>query len=538
MNWKKMIRTSIWCAFLIFLGVVVAACGGSGTDVTPTVQPRVSVTWPDQVRSVEGPASALSFRVILSRLVDGSQQEVHRQVFNRGSQSEAHTVEYTLMTQVVPGEFVFRFEFYSQADAEGSLVGAGAATAQVSATGVVALDLTVPSNVATVAVVPGQSLDLGEERRLLVEVRNAADQVLVIEPNLISWESQDATLVSFTDGIATAHAATTGVGVRASVDEVTSDFTDVQVLSPAPSARFVAGPVGFWPQTLSPNGRYVSGTVHLGGPGRVPARWDVDTGTVLTFESLGVSSSWHTLVADTGTMVAYAPEHKGHLFSGNGPMFEIGVSLATRTVPQSISADGTTVVGFYDGPSNGRAFTWSHGSGGLRILDSGDLADVAFSQVRISADKHAIAAIVAGASDRIVLHKGGTSTIHQTGEVTGLAVAGGASGAAISTAVEPHRGIFVNGGVTTLAIPAGMTEYETRAITMDGSVILGKGWDEHANERAFVWVDGVPTLASAYVESIFSYQVQADTRFRLMSGDARTFWIEMTNGSEGILLLR
>lgn len=131
------------------------------------------------------------------------------------------------------------------------------------------------------------------------------------------------------------------------------------------------------------------------------------------------------------------------------------------SVPMALSHDGTTAVGFANGPgqsgSQSTAFTWTQ-TGGMTGLP-----------------------LPVGSSQAQAL---GVSPNGQ--HVVGWTVAPGARSGFVWTA---------SSGLTLLAdLPAGIALAEAYAVSADGSIVVGKGWNGTQNE-AVRWVSGGPATA-------------------------------------------
>ncbi len=226
---------SLWAALVFML----IGCGGGGGGSTPppgvTTPFSVSLTWPERSKAIVGTSSALSARItLIAALPDGDNASF---VVNRASDSAAYTDTYTSSQSVRTGVRTLRIDFYALAGAAGHLVASATVQVDVQEDGQLLTPQGEPLGtilasgvVASVTVVPDQTLEVGETVDLQATARNSTSQVVAVTAGSIFWtlETGSDFLDLEADGGATGLLA--GIAtVVATIDGIPSSPEEIEV---------------------------------------------------------------------------------------------------------------------------------------------------------------------------------------------------------------------------------------------------------------------------------------------------------------------
>jgi hypothetical protein len=181
--------------------VKVYTTGGTATRV------KLDVQWSGRTRdAVKAPTSALSAVLILEKAaLDGGNFFMY---MDRDENVAAHVQSYTSTKEARPGLWKFTIKFYSERGTKGvetgriggyeiKLLSDGTMTAYDGSP----LFFSEPSLYAgSVRVAPGQTLGIGEQKDLAVEVRDRWNNVMPITYGSLGWSSENTSILRFENG--------------------------------------------------------------------------------------------------------------------------------------------------------------------------------------------------------------------------------------------------------------------------------------------------------------------------------------------------
>jgi hypothetical protein len=220
------------CLFL------AAGCGG-GNDGPSATRAQMDVSWPDRSReAAPAPSSALSAVLTLVNAAPNGSDFTF--TMNRDATLTAHTQSYTATTDAMTGLWSYTLRFHAQKDAGGSVTSEiTGRQARLHANGTLtnpdgsALTFgTVTGKIATVVLLPRQSVIVGTPRDLVFEARDAAGQPIAVTHGSASWTVDTAgqAFLQIADGQATGLVPGTAK-VAVTVDGKTSEVVPVDVAS-------------------------------------------------------------------------------------------------------------------------------------------------------------------------------------------------------------------------------------------------------------------------------------------------------------------
>lgn len=235
-------EAALACSSLV-VALLLPACGGGGgggggTTSAAVQTVKVDIAWPDRSRSINGPNSALSAVVKLHGAgPDGSDFSFS---FDRDGGPAAHITEYTSATAALTGNWPMSIRFFANPGATGDLVGAADATVQLASDGSLKNDtgadlgaITPSMSVASVELLPGQSVNVGEHKDIAFTARDANNQIVAVTPGSALFSvTNGASFLQFAGGQAEGLAPGTAT-VTATVDGKVSPAVSVEVTSQA-----------------------------------------------------------------------------------------------------------------------------------------------------------------------------------------------------------------------------------------------------------------------------------------------------------------
>jgi hypothetical protein len=218
--------------------ILIAGCGGGGGGATAT-RAQIDVLWPNRTReAAPAPSSALS--AVLTLIKAAPNGTDFTLTMDRDATLTAHTQSFTAATDAMTGTWAYTLRFHAQKGGNGDVTAeVTGRRAELHADGKLtnsdgsALTFgTVTSRVASVILVPGQSLIVGMPKDLTFEARDAAGQPVEVTHGSASWTVEPAgqTFLQIAGGRATGLVPGTAK-VTVSVDGVTSDTALVDVAS-------------------------------------------------------------------------------------------------------------------------------------------------------------------------------------------------------------------------------------------------------------------------------------------------------------------
>ena len=151
--------------------------GGGGGGETRFATFRVKVDWGPRTRVV-GLSSALSARITMAG-ADSNAEDI-TWVVNRpdGQAGVSIPVVYDTPRQAKVGSHLLTVKFYGTPDATGPEVGFAQASATVVTDGSLTVTISTYTGIQTVAVVPNQSVEVGETKDLTFEARNSKGELV------------------------------------------------------------------------------------------------------------------------------------------------------------------------------------------------------------------------------------------------------------------------------------------------------------------------------------------------------------------------
>lgn len=185
------------------LVVALSSCGGRGQSaVLPSSLTTLSFTvdWGERSRTFAGPSSAQSVvvRVATAGLPSGDAVATA----NRDANPAAHTQAIFTGLVCKSGVFPVSAIFYADRNGTGSVVGLASGLLTVDEAGALQGTLATQGTVASAAVLPGQSLVVGQTKQLLFSARTETGALLVLSPGSVAWSASNGN-VTFANGHAT-----------------------------------------------------------------------------------------------------------------------------------------------------------------------------------------------------------------------------------------------------------------------------------------------------------------------------------------------
>ncbi len=244
-----------------------------------------------------------------------------------------------------------------------------------------------------------------------------------------------------------------------------------------------------------------------------PAMWQKATGWVdlgHPAEGCTLDGSWGDAwgVSGDGSIVVglawYCPGAEGFQWTKQDGMVGLGHPLRASSRATTISADGSTIVGFYEDPTQGfrRPVRWISGSTDMF------LGDIPGEAIAVSSDGSQIVGQAADSTGNgrafYYTNSGGLTDLGVlTGNTTDQSVAIGVSdnGVVIGASINPFswtsqpfiwspktgmrwlRAALVRNGAV---LPSGMVLSNVLAISADGSTIVGLWYDANFNQGAWI----------------------------------------------------
>ena len=199
---------------------------------------RVPISWALRARVITGPSSALSV-VVTFDFASSSKQNVTLEADRNGSPM-AYQQTYATSQGVRPGVTPIHVRFYSQAGAQGSLVGAADASVLVKSDGTLAQangsplgTIQTTGQVASVSVIGPQSVTIGVPQPISTNVFDAQNDLIAVSSGSIFYDVTGGTGSATIDSSGNLEGVSPGgVSVIATVDGIPSAAATVTVLAP------------------------------------------------------------------------------------------------------------------------------------------------------------------------------------------------------------------------------------------------------------------------------------------------------------------
>ncbi len=173
-------RALAWALLPLFF----AGCGGSShhssnpTTSTDTIGPQIALVWPARARDFAAPSAATAAQITFPGAgVNGADLT---QVVARPDGAAAVTKTYQLGIAVHPGRYLLRVDFLADASSTGASLATAMANVSITNDGALrTLDgkdlgtIAYGSNVVSIAIAPGQTVDVGRTAQLVVTATTA-----------------------------------------------------------------------------------------------------------------------------------------------------------------------------------------------------------------------------------------------------------------------------------------------------------------------------------------------------------------------------
>jgi hypothetical protein len=329
------LRFVVLAALVLPFVVHVVGCGGGGADSiqpgqSPTGRVRLTVAWAERTRNVAAPGSALSVTVRLPGARVGGGDLAF--TANRNGDLSAHPETYESDAEAYTGgNRRVDLTFYASPGGTGSVVGTASATMRIAADGTVQDMVTdVRRAVASVAVVTGQHLSVGEQAYLTFTARNAGGAVLAVSPGSGRFSVAGGNEHLTVGGIVARALAPGEASVAVTIDGVTSAPAPVTVL-PAPRLALVAN---------GQDAQVVAFLQLLQSRNITPTRFDMvpEPDILQEFDVLMVSPSGAVGTADAAKLEAFLNAGRGVVLLGTAPAALANGTPVVDYPPTDISA--------------------------------------------------------------------------------------------------------------------------------------------------------------------------------------------------------
>ena len=225
-------RILLWFGILATVGAI-AGCGGGGGPVR-SVPVKVMIDWAARGRTVDAPSSALSVVITVKRANPAGGDFTF--TINRDADPSEYTREYISTTGVAYGTWLLNVQCYAGMNGTGDLVGAvgqnykfGPEAPEVNLTSV--------KSVASVEVVPGQTVGVGEFKDLAFTARSASGALVMVSPGSVRFSIMDGA-----DKLSFLSQQAVGISVGTAMVQTTLDWhtSSAAAVSVTKSAAFTA----------------------------------------------------------------------------------------------------------------------------------------------------------------------------------------------------------------------------------------------------------------------------------------------------------
>ncbi|MFN7172586.1 MAG: hypothetical protein ACK4P3_07370, partial [Fimbriimonadaceae bacterium] len=214
-----------------------AGCGGGSGGGGPLPPPPPGavdvpfvVNWQPfdpNARTIEGPSNSLSFEASLTQ--QGSQNPWASVA---GSRTPAQSGPTNFSMRVEPGPYRFDIRFYKEQNLSGRLVATASVNVVIAPDGsgipnVVPTLIPAPP-IASVSVLAGQSVPVGAQQPLQLQILDVEGNLIVPPLGSVQWISDNTSVLSFSQGLAVGNSPGTAA-VTATFEGVSSTATPVSV---------------------------------------------------------------------------------------------------------------------------------------------------------------------------------------------------------------------------------------------------------------------------------------------------------------------
>lgn len=228
-------RARLLAACCLLFTVALWGCGGGGGNsnggsgsVGQNVNVNVAINWGARSRALDAPSSALSAVITLKNASPTGGDFAF--TLNRDAAPAAYLKSYTSPNQAKVGTWDLQARFYAQPGGSGSVVGTSDATINLGTDGNGIGSFVTTGTVATVAVVPGQTVGFGQTQDLLFTAKDANGANLVLTPGASTFQVTGGGSNLQIDSTQHAKGVAKGIAtVTVTVDGKTSDPVDVAV---------------------------------------------------------------------------------------------------------------------------------------------------------------------------------------------------------------------------------------------------------------------------------------------------------------------
>lgn len=223
--------------------VTLVDCGGSGhhsnssSGNTSTAKPSITIDWPARSKDLAAPASALS---CLIAVTDSNSQTVTIRA-DRGNNPAAFVQTYQATSAVKTGTCQISVQFYANAGETSMVVGSGGGEATMDASGGGLSTFAISSNVSSVTV-SAQSVAVGATQQLTYTAKDAAGNILALQPGSDTWTNSGSAATVTASGLATGVSPGSDT-VTVRVDQVTSAPATLTVTGGQASGRNCGDPM-------------------------------------------------------------------------------------------------------------------------------------------------------------------------------------------------------------------------------------------------------------------------------------------------------
>jgi hypothetical protein len=229
--------------FCAFLAIFVSGCGGGGGGGSSTVKnATIGIAWPDRTRALTTDLSSAQSATILIFKGSASKANVSFNVNRNPASLAAHTEDYTIPVPIRKDASAIYVQFFSAADAGGTLV--GSATCAVDFTDgsfePAFVSFTGEANSIT-AIAPG-NLTIGDPAtQLMASVKKSDGSTLAVSAGSIKWTqtSGSGNVTVTSDGLATP-VAVGPAAVTAEVDGLVSAPIVLNAVQAGPTTNALA----------------------------------------------------------------------------------------------------------------------------------------------------------------------------------------------------------------------------------------------------------------------------------------------------------
>jgi hypothetical protein len=190
----------------------------------PTTRASFTIQWPARGRALVSSAAALSAKITVAAAPSLAL------IVNRETAPAGYSQTYQSAESIAAGSYLVTVQFYSDANATGSLVAEASATATLASDGSGLDTLTLVGKIASLELTAPSTLVVGDtSATLMATARSASGQIIAITPGSFRYQVQTGDAVQLTSDAKLSAVKQGNADVVALLDSLTSPTRRVVV---------------------------------------------------------------------------------------------------------------------------------------------------------------------------------------------------------------------------------------------------------------------------------------------------------------------